>query len=57
MSGERSSGHGCWCGMKVQVDGWGEIIRARVLVWAEVQVDEWGEIIRARVLVWVEGTS
>ena len=28
MSGERSSGHGCWCGMKVQVDEWGEIIRA-----------------------------
>ena len=51
MSGERSSGQGCWCGLKVQVDGWGEIIRARVLVWAEVQVDEWGEIIRARVLV------
>ena len=35
MSGERSSGHRCWCGLKVQVDEWGEIIRARVLVWAE----------------------
>ena len=35
MSGERSSGHRCWCGLKVQVDEWGEIIRARLLVWAE----------------------
>ena len=35
MSGERSSGHGCWCWLKVQVDEWGEIIRARVLMWAE----------------------
>ena len=35
MSWERSSGQGCSGGMKVQVDEWGEIIRARVLVWAE----------------------
>ena len=35
MSGERSSGQGCWCWLKVQVDEWGEIIRARVLMWAE----------------------
>ena len=35
MSGERSSGHGCSGGMKVQVDEWGEIIRAGVLVWVE----------------------
>ena len=40
MSGERSSGHGCWCGLKVQVDEWGEIIRARVLVWADDTIGE-----------------
>ena len=57
MSGERSSGHRCWCGLKVQVDEWGEIIRAGVLVWLKVQVDEWGEIIRAGVLVWADGRS
>ena len=35
MSGERSLGHGCSGGMKVQVDELGEIIRARVLVWTK----------------------
>ena len=35
MSGERSSGQGCWCWLKVQVDEWGEIIGARVFRWDE----------------------
>ena len=35
MGGERSSGHGCSGGIKVQVDEWGEIIGARVFRWDE----------------------
>ena len=56
MSGERSSGQGCWCGLKVQVDEWGEIIRARVFRWAEGT--SWKrESMRDQRLGWDEGTS
>ena len=57
MGGERSSGHGCWCGLRYKLMSGERSSGQGCWCGLKVQVDEWGEIIRARVLVWDEGTS